>query len=99
MFWARLNVSKRQGEAIDLVDLRVGVVEAERYGSDEAAEEVLSRMDIAPWSGDTSREVPFSAASKAALEHAVADADSRGDRDIGPAHLLRGVEHVTAPRQ
>jgi hypothetical protein len=40
---------------------------------------------------DTSREVPFDATAKAAIESAVVEADALDHKDICPAHLQLGI--------
>ena len=40
---------------------------------------------------DTSREVPFDATARAAMESAVVEADALDHRDIRPVHLLLGI--------
>ena len=106
LFFARYKTTERDGDEITDEDLLHGISlgapaamellgdkPAATFRSAESGEQFLARVERngEAWITRSSREIPFSVATKRALESATTEADALSPNYVGPEHLLLGL--------
>ncbi len=105
LFFARAKTAQRGGDSITPEDLLGGIVWAtpnvlarlgpqatETLAPTETADHFMSRIDHdESLNAHTRKEIPFSPATRLALQRAGEEADDLGHNAIRPEHLLLGL--------
>jgi ATP-dependent Clp protease ATP-binding subunit ClpC len=101
LFFARYKTAERAGDAITTHDILEGIQlavpgvvarlsgESFRPSTGETSEQFLARMHADKTvASHASKEIPFAASARTALERAIGEADDLGHKIIKPEHLI-----------